>query len=98
MWYGEPQLSDSPMGAAGFLHFTPTSASWLNQVECWFAEITNKRIRRGSYRSTRELEQSIDDYLAIYSENPKHFIRMKSADDILQSLQSCCTSTTDTGQ
>ena len=53
------------------LHFTPTSASWLNQVERWFAEITNKQIRRGSHRSTRELEQAIEDYLAVYNEEPK---------------------------
>ena len=53
------------------LHFTPTSASWLNQVERWFAEITNRRIRRGSYRSTRELVQTIEDYLAVHNEDPK---------------------------
>ena len=79
------------------LHFTPTSASWLNQVERWFAEITNKQIRRGSYRSTRELEQAIDDYLAVYNEAPKPFIWTKSADDILESLQIYCTSIIDTG-
>ena len=65
------------------LHFTPTSASWINQVERWFAEITNKQIRRGSYRSTRELEQAIEDYLDVYNEDPNPFIWTKSADDIL---------------
>lgn len=64
------------------LHFTPTSASWLNQIERWFAEITNKQIRRGSYRSTRELVQAIEDYLAIHNEDPKPFVWTKSADDI----------------
>ena len=63
-------------------HFTPTSASWINQVERWFAEITNKQIRRGSHRSTRELEQAIEDYLAVYNEDPNPFIWTKSADDI----------------
>ena len=53
------------------LHFTPTSASWLNQIERWFAEITNKQIRRGSYRSTRELEKAIEDYLAVHNEDPQ---------------------------
>ena len=79
------------------LHFTPTSASWLNQGERWFAEITNKPIRRGSYRSTRELEQAIDDYLAVYNEDPKPFIWTKSADDILASLQGYYTSIIETG-
>ena len=51
------------------LHFTPTSASWLNQIERWFAEM-NKQIRRGSYRSTRELVQAIENYLAVYNDGP----------------------------
>ena len=79
------------------LHFTPTSASWLNQVERWFAEFTNKRIRRGSCRSTRELEQAIDDYLAVYNKDPNPFIWTKSAGDILASLQGCRTSMVETG-
>ena len=79
------------------LHFTPTSASWINQVERWFAEITNKQIRRGSYRSTRELEQAIEDYLAVHNEDPRPFVWTKSADDILESLKSYCERITDTG-
>ena len=79
------------------LHFTPTSASWLNQVERWFAEITNRRIRRGSYRSTRELVQTIEDYLAVHNEDPKPFVWTKSADDILESLKKYCEIITDTG-
>ncbi len=47
------------------LHFTPTSGSWVNQVERWFAEITNKRIRRGSFDSVRSLEKAIEEYLAV---------------------------------
>ena len=65
----------------------PASASWLNQIERWFAEITNRQIRRGSYRSTRELVQAIEDYLAVYNEDPKPFVWTKSADDILESLR-----------
>jgi len=79
------------------LHFTPTSASWLNQIERWFAEITNKRIRRGSYRSTRELEQAIKDYMAVHNEDPKPFVWTKSADDILESLKSYCERIIETG-
>ena len=79
------------------LHFTPTSASWLNQIERWFAEITNKQIRRGSYRSTRELVRAIEDYLAVHNEDPGPFVWTKSADDILESLKSYCERITDTG-
>ncbi|MCY4373345.1 MAG: IS630 family transposase [Spirochaetaceae bacterium] len=78
------------------LHFTPTSASWLNQIERWFAEITNKQIRRGSYRSTHELVQAIEDYLAVHNEDPKPFVWTKSADDILESLKSYCERISDT--
>ena len=49
------------------LDFTPTSASWINQVERWFAAITERQIRRGTYRSTEELEQAIDEYLSVHS-------------------------------
>ena len=65
------------------LHFTPTSASWLNQIERWFAALTEKQIRRGSHRSTRELEKAINDYLAVYNEESKPFIWTKSAEQIL---------------
>ena len=47
------------------LHFTPTSASWINQVERWFAAITERQIRRGTQRSAEELEQAIQEYLAV---------------------------------
>ena len=65
------------------LHFTPTSASWLNLVERFFAEITAKRIRRGSYTSVSDLEDAIYDYLAQHNIRPKPFVWTKSADDIL---------------
>jgi len=65
------------------LHFTPTSASWLNLVERFFAEITSRRIRRGSYSSVDDLEAVIHDYLAQHNENPKPFKWTKTAQDIL---------------
>lgn len=71
-------------------HFTPTSASWINQVERWFAEITRKQIRRGTHRSTRQLEQAIRDYLATYNMNPRPFVWTKTADQILDSIKRFC--------
>ena len=65
------------------LHFTPTSASWLNLVERFFAEITTKRIRRGSYTSVDDLEDTIYDYLAQHNAKPKPFTWTKTAEDIL---------------
>lgn len=65
------------------LHFTPTSASWLNLVERFFAEITSRRIRRGSYSSVNDLEAAIYDYLARHNEKPKPFKWTKTAEDIL---------------
>ena len=65
------------------LHFTPTSASWLNLVERFFAAITTKRIRRGSYSSVDDLETAIYDYLLQHNEKPKPFTWTKTADDIL---------------
>ena len=55
------------------LHFTPTSASWINQVERWFAALTEQQIRRGTHRSTTELEEAIEEYLTVYNEDPKPF-------------------------
>ena len=65
------------------LHFTPTSASWLNLVERFFAEITMKRIRRGSYSSVDDLEGAIYDYLLLHNAKPRPFIWSKTADDII---------------
>src|SRR5881296_2467150 len=72
------------------VHFTPTGASWLNQVERWFALLTQKQIRRGVHRSTRALELAIKEYIAIANENPKPFIWTKTADDILASVERFC--------
>jgi transposase len=62
------------------LHFTPTSGSWVNQIERWFAEITQKRIRRGSFLSVGQLEKAIQEYLNHYNENPKPFVWTADAD------------------
>ncbi|MGH1508588.1 IS630 family transposase [Ralstonia solanacearum] len=72
------------------VHFTPTSASWLNQVERWFATLTEKYIRRGTHRSTRQLEEAIRHYLDVYNANPRPFVWSKSADEILASLERFC--------
>ena len=65
------------------IHFTPTSASWINQVERWFAEITEKRIRRGSFDGVRSLEKAIHEYMDHNNQNPKPFVWTKDADLIL---------------
>ena len=72
------------------VHFTPTSASWINQVERWFATLTEKQIRRGTHRSTRQLEQAIRSYLDTYNADPRPFVWSKSADDILASIERFC--------
>ena len=70
-------------------HFTPTGSSWLNQVERWFAEITNKRIRRGTFDSVAALEKAIYEYLAAWNENPKPFTWRATADIILAKIERC---------
>jgi len=72
------------------IHYTPTYASWLNQVERWFALITQQAIRRGSFRSVRELVASIDRYVMHYNEHKRPFIWTATADSILQKLQRIC--------
>ena len=75
------------------VHFTPTSASWLNQVERWFATLTQNYIRRGTHRSSRQLEQAIRRYLELHNADPKPFVWSKSADDILASVERFCLRT-----
>ena len=77
------------------LHFTPTSSSWLNLVERWFGALTEKQLRRGVFRSTRELEDTILRYVDITNHKP--FVWTKSADQILQTLARFCTRTSDSG-
>jgi len=71
------------------LHFTPTSASWLNLVERWFGEITRKRIRRGVFRSVPELVSAIEDYIRCHNDDPKPFVWTKRADEIIEKIAHC---------
>src|SRR4029077_16417833 len=68
------------------VHYTPTYGSWINLVERWFAELTNKRIRRGVFRSVKELEAAIREYIDPHNEDPKPFVWTKTADQILASI------------
>lgn len=79
------------------LHFTPTSASWLNQVERFFAAITEQRIRRGVFSSVSQLEKAIASYLAEHNKNPKPFVWTANADAILERLKRVCERTSDSG-
>jgi transposase len=79
------------------VHFTPTSASWINLVERWFATLTNKQIRRAAHRSVRELEAAIKSYLAITNESPKPFVWTKTPDEILASIARFCARTSVSG-
>jgi len=78
------------------VHFTPTSASWLNQVERFFAEITTKRIRRGTFDSVRALETAIEAYLAHHNEKCKPFVWTASADVIINKVKRFCEGTSET--
>jgi transposase len=69
------------------VHFTPTSSSWLNQIERWFAEITRKRIRRGTFRSVRDLVRTINDYIRHYNKNPQPFQWVASASQIIRKVR-----------
>jgi len=71
------------------LHFTPTSSSWLNMVECWFSQITSKRIRRGSFRNVKELIMAIKQYIESHNQNPKVFVWTSSVDSIMTKISKC---------
>jgi transposase len=72
------------------LHFTPTSSSWLNLVERWFAELTTKQLRRGTHRSVRDLNADIRAWIDTWNEDPKPFVWTKTADQILESIRRYC--------
>ena len=80
------------------VHYTPTSASWINQVERFFANLTEKQIRRGVHRSTAELEAAITSYIETVNANPKPFLWTKSADDILATVKRFCLRTLKTAE
>jgi transposase len=69
------------------LHFTPTHSSWINQVERWFALLSQRQIKRGSHHTVRDLELAIEQFIAAHNQNPKPFVWTKSADQILESLR-----------
>jgi transposase len=73
------------------LHFTPTSSSWLNLVERWFAELTTKKLRRGTHRSVRALNADIRAWIDTWNTNPRPFVWTKTADEILDSIARYCT-------
>ncbi len=79
------------------LHFTPTSASWLNLVERFFGEITEKRIRRGAFRSVPALEAAIREYLEHHNAAPKPFVWTASADLILSKVRKVCERISNSG-
>ena len=78
------------------MHFTPTSASWLNLVERWFGLLTEKQLRRGVHQSSAELEAAIYRYLDVTNEDPKPFVWTKTADQILANVARFCQRTLDT--
>jgi transposase len=80
-----------------YLHFTPTSSSWMNQVERWFAELTNRKLRRSAHRSVTELETDIRRWTNEWNKNPKPFVWTKSADEILENLAAYCSRITHSG-
>lgn len=75
------------------LHFTPTSSSWLNLVECWFALLTRRRLQRGVFRGTAELEKAIRAYIKENNRKPKPFVWTKTADAVLASVSRFCKRT-----
>ena len=68
------------------VHFTPTYGSWLNLVERWFAELTNRQLRRGAHRSVAQLEAAIREFFDAHHANPKPFVWTKTADELLASI------------
>jgi transposase len=80
------------------VHFTPTYSSWINLVERWFAELTNKQVRRGVHRSVAELERAIQEFLDANNDDPTPFVWTKTADQILASIARFAQRTSDLAQ
>jgi transposase len=72
------------------VHFTPTSSSWLNLVERWFAELTTKKLRRGAHRSVRQLNTDIRAWIDTWNDDPRPFVWTKTADEILDAIARYC--------
>lgn len=79
------------------LHFTPTSSSWLNLVERWFAELTTKKLRRGTHTSVRQLNTDIRAWIQNWNDNPRPYVWTKTADQILESVANYCKRINDSG-
>ena len=79
------------------LHFTPTSSSWMNLVERWFAELTNRKLRRSAHRTVTELEADIRKWITEWNKDPKPFVWTKTADEILETLAAYCERINDSG-
>lgn len=75
------------------LHFTPTHASWLNQVERWFGHLTQRQLKRGSHTSVAQLQRAIEDFIEVTNDEPKPFVWTKTADEILASIARFATRT-----
>jgi transposase len=79
------------------LHFTPTSSSWMNLVERWFAELTTRKLRRSAHRSVTELEADIRKWINEWNKNPRPCVWTKTADQILETLAAYCERINDSG-
>ncbi|MCA1681432.1 MAG: IS630 family transposase [Actinobacteria bacterium] len=79
------------------VHFTPTSSSWLNLVERWFGELTNKKLRRATHRSVRQLNTDIRSWIDTWNDNPRPFVWTKTADQILESIATYCNRINESG-
>ncbi len=73
------------------IHYTPTYSSWLNQVERWFALITQRAIRRGSFRSVKDLIRKIDSFVQHYNRCSRPFVWTATADSILEKVAQLCS-------
>lgn len=79
------------------LHFTPTSSSWLNLVERWFAELTTKKLRRGTHTSVRQLNADIRTWIQTWNDAPRPYVWTRTADQILESIGNYCKRINDSG-
>jgi transposase len=79
------------------LHFTPTSSSWLNLVERWFSELTNKLLRRGAHKSVRALNTDIRGWIETWNDDPQPYVWTKTAEQILESIATYCNRINETG-
>src|SRR6202022_3671871 len=79
------------------VHFTPTSSSWLNLVERWFAELTTKKLRRGTHTSVRQLNRDIRAWIDAWNANPRPSVWTKTADQTLPSIGNYCRRINDSG-